>query len=358
MKEGWSRGPDPNVSTRFLVAFLAAIALLACLWSPARSQPLPDFVAVAPPPAGLVSSTNATVPHAGLLWAVKLEASPAVQEERIRQAIAGRDWVVWSEAQFTSCPRLFEIARSIDPGLEQFVSVNGWGVFDNGSAYWPSHKLITAVVEESNGWLEDANGTQLRTSFGIALFDIRVAAVREILVATTRKLLERTGADGVFVDECYADDWPSHYSGRDLSVGIPGEEPSLGWMPATRNFLRRTWARQTVINGTFRTSDAPGIITGRYVQNANRAQPGTVIVWLATEASIIPDERRKVCIQVSASESLFWQGIAAAYPGTAVQEEPPPPTNQFDIFRPCVVLKDVSIDVVLEPRAVSVHGGE
>lgn len=358
MKLGWGKGPEPNVSLRSIFLAVTLVATLGRLVAPAIAQPLPiDLVtqpmaAIASPP---ITATVTSVPHAGLFWAVKLEAPFAVQRERIRLAVEGRAWVVWSEAQLVSCPQLVELSREANPGCQVFLSINGWGVFDNGSVYWPSHKLIADVATASNGWLTDAAGNRLRTSFGIALVDIRVAAVRDVIAASGRQLIAKTGADGIFIDEAYAADWPSHYSGRDLSVGRPDEDPSIGWTESIVKLIRKVGARETIINGTLPAGASP-FVTGRYIQNADQAAPGTVLVWLSSEAQAIPPARRKICLQVAVGSSLFWQAIAATVPGTAIQEIPTGPTNQFDAVRPAVMLKSVRATVDLSTRSVELVG--
>lgn len=264
------------------------------------------------------NNTALAVGHSGIFWNVKLETTSALQHERIARVVKTREWAVFSEAEFISCPKIVAIADSINPNCEIFISINGWAVFDNGSVYWPTHKIIRDIANVSNGWLNDVNGQPIKTNWGLRLLDIRVTAVREALISTTIDLMSKYNTNKLlFVDEAYSSAWPSLRCGYDVSEGRSEQYPYLGWDDSMRMILRRVGATQIIVNGTFPTTGSMSI-TGRYFQNAWQKSPSQVLAMMKFEKENIDSLKIKMCVQ--ADNSIFWQAVASKFKNATIQE--------------------------------------
>ena len=277
------------------------------------------------------------VSHGGLFWNVKFETDRATQLARLKTVVENRAFAVFSEACFYSFPTLVKEAKLINPDCQIFVSVNGWGCYDNGSIYWPTHKVMSDIVNKANTWLNDINGNPIRTPWAgnLRLFDIRFKETQDAWIDAVKTLFSRYGVSNLlFVDEAYRSDWVAIKCGYPVNVVPQGNTfntPTHNWDSAQQRMYRLSQADELIVNGTTQT-DSSAMITGRYFQNAYQKDPASILSQLKYEHQFSTDGKRKLILQTDGN--IFWQALAQEVNGY-VQD-----STSFSDVKPMITIAD------------------
>jgi len=242
------------------------------------------------------------VEHGAIAWGAHPERAGVIDTLK-----AHRDYVILSEDRIGAGGTPDALAPCLC-----ILAVNSCAVFEL-SEWYPQHRLLAMIAYEHDGWLRNAAGGPCITRFGTRLLDIRNEHVRRAWIETTRALVERTGVPGLFVDECYTD----QYIGN--RWGIDG----TGWTEAMRVMLLRVCTAVPGWGVMVNSSDdfpAFASISGWFAELQAEYGPDRAREWLRRKFLELPASRRKLLLRAPVAESVYWQGVATEFPGTAVME--------------------------------------
>jgi len=242
------------------------------------------------------------VEHGAIAWGAHPERAGVIDALK-----AHREYVVLSEDRIAAGGTPDALAPCLC-----ILSVNSCAVFEL-SEWYPQHRLLATVADEHDGWLRNAAGGPCITKFGTRLLDIRNEHVRRAWIESTRALIETTGVPGLFVDECYTDAYIGNRWGIDVT----------GWTEAMRVMLLRVctavpgWG--VMVNSS---ADFPAFasISGWFAELQAEYGPDRAREWLRNKCIELPASRRKLLLRAPVAESVYWQGVAWEFPGTALME--------------------------------------
>lgn len=247
----------------------------------------PDGDGLAAPFANFGGAASA---QGGIYWGARITGDDAEDAAAIDH-VASASLAVMNEAQFLARANLADRLRaahvfddSYGDGLDVYLAVNAWGVWDRPSVYFPLQAdlrsfaasigaLLPGVVDSGGRWPT------------VRLLDFRCPELRAYFVARVIGLVQRYGVDGVFLDECHRDPAAVYPAGF---VGWT-EADALAWRSGQRQIVRQlaaATARRPMINGTM---ESTGVGPARYLQNV---YPAAIQSWTPTILNALAEQPR------------------------------------------------------------------